>query len=305
MAIHTFTDFDAWGEAIRGAHLSLACDAVEEPCWSLAVRPLGDVVVQLAHEGGGDLCYGANSHPGVTLFLPVSRTAEYVGNGVRFDDATVLAIPPGADFRIHVRRVAHDWCSVALPADRFAWCDDSGAPVRHSRVLGPLPGLTSRLRDLITRTTMAGSLDGMPTPATRAAADAVMRAALGCLDMPVKETPAIGRPRLDRGEIIRRAVAVLDQDSWPRPAVADLAVAVGVPVRTLARAFHESFGVSPLAYIQLRLLHEVRRGLRTADEGTTVARILTAHGIWDFGRFGARYRRQFGETMSATLLRRR
>jgi len=29
--------------------------------------------------------------------------------------------------------------------------------------------------------------------------------------------------------------------------------------------------------------------------------VLVQHGIWEFGRFAARYRRQFGETPSETL----
>jgi AraC family transcriptional regulator, ethanolamine operon transcriptional activator len=33
--------------------------------------------------------------------------------------------------------------------------------------------------------------------------------------------------------------------------------------------------------------------------------VLTRHGIWEFGRFAARYRRQFGELPSTTLGRAR
>ena len=37
----------------------------------------------------------------------------------------------------------------------------------------------------------------------------------------------------------------------------------------------------------------------------SVADILTRHGIWEFGRFAARYRRHFGELPSQTLRRTR
>jgi transcriptional regulator GlxA family with amidase domain len=97
-------------------------------------------------------------------------------------------------------------------------------------------------------------------------------------------------------------MAALEDDPAQRPSVASLAAACHVTERTLARAFHDTFGVSPLAYTTLRLLHRVRRGLRlAAAEGLTVSQVLTAHGVWDFGRFASRYRRHFGESPSATL----
>ena len=55
-----------------------------------------------------------------------------------------------------------------------------------------------------------------------------------------------------------------------------------------------------------RELHGIRRILcaRAPLDGT-VADVLTRHGIWEFGRFAARYRRQFGELPSETLRRAR
>ena len=52
----TFDDFDAWGDAVSGAHLRLVCDVVETPAWSLGILDLGGVVVQVASEGGGNVC---------------------------------------------------------------------------------------------------------------------------------------------------------------------------------------------------------------------------------------------------------
>jgi AraC-like DNA-binding protein len=90
------------------------------------------------------------------------------------------------------------------------------------------------------------------------------------------------------------------------PSAADLACEVGTTNRTLLRAFQETFGVPPRQYLILRELHAVRRSLRSSDSAdATVADVLTRHGIWEFGRFAARYRRQFGEVPSATLARSR
>ena len=43
--------------------------------------------------------------------------------------------------------------------------------------------------------------------------------------------------------------------------------------------------------------------LDTAARSATVTDVLSLHGIWDFGRFAARYRRQFGELPSETVRR--
>ena len=85
------------------------------------------------------------------------------------------------------------------------------------------------------------------------------------------------------------------------PSAADLARGIGVNGRTLLRTFQEDFGLSPKKYLMLRELHAVRRSLRAAtDREETVAAILTRHGIWEFGRFAARYRSHFGELPSHT-----
>ena len=40
-----------------------------------------------------------------------------------------------------------------------------------------------------------------------------------------------------------------------------------------------------------------------ATHNATVTDVLSRSGIWDFGRFAARYRRQFGESPSETVRR--
>jgi AraC family ethanolamine operon transcriptional activator len=54
----------------------------------------------------------------------------------------------------------------------------------------------------------------------------------------------------------------------------------------------------------LRELHRIRRILAGGAAGdATVAEVLARHGIWEFGRFAGRYRRQFGELPAKTLRR--
>jgi AraC family ethanolamine operon transcriptional activator len=300
-----FDDFDAFGEAVQTADLRMACDSAERRHWRLAACGLGDMFLQVADEGGGNLCHGANTHDGIQLFVPLSHAAAHVCNCEPLDAGSLLAIPSAADFSIQVRGRAHGWFAVAMPAGAInSGPAARGGPSSGSLVLRPGALAIGRLTDLIRRL-IHSPLPGLaPGPAHVAAAAELSEAVRGCLGHDQSPpSPAPGRPRLDRGEIVRRALSALEAESIERPAVTRLAVAAGVTDRTLARAFRDTFGVSPLQYVLLRQLHAVHRDLRRAAGDATVSAVLARHGIWDHGRFAARYRRHFGVSPSATLLR--
>lgn len=296
-----FDDFDAWGAAVNGASLRLVCDAIDTGVWTLGIADLGGVVLQVASEGGGNICYGANTHAGTILFIPLSQAANHVVNGEPLDDDSLFLIPRGADFRISVRRHAHQWCSIGLPFDAAL---PPGVGGNSARVGCP-PGALPRLRRLVREIgdgLLAGPAD---TPAHAVAGRALGAAALDCLRAVQPGRPRLGRPRLDRGEIIRRVMQRIDS-SLVTPTAEDLTNHVSVTSRTLLRAFQESFGVAPKRYLIFRELHAVRRSLLAGGPGdATVADVLTRHGIWEFGRFASRYRRHFGEPPSETLRRAR
>lgn len=299
----TFNDFDAWGEAVSGASLRLACDAVETPFWTLGILDLGGIVLQIASEGGGNVCYGGNTHAGPILFMPLSLAHEHVVNGEPLDDDSLFAIPRNADFSIRVRRKAHSWCSIALPPDAAML---GGKPLAGSERVACRPGAVRGLRSLAR--TMASSLLEMPagTAAHRAAAAELSRAALDCLSGAEPPRPApVGRPRIDRRMIIRRSMEAVDA-ATALPTAADLARHAGVNGRTLLRAFQETYGMPPKRYLLLRELHRIHRVLAAgAPDDATVADVLVRHGVWEFGRFAGRYRKHFGELPSATLKRAR
>lgn len=297
----SFDDFDEWGEAVSGAHLRLACDAVETPTWTLGVLDLGGVVLQIASEGGGNICHGANTHVGPTLFLPLTHARDHVANGEHLDDDSLLAIPRGADFSIFVRRKAHSWCSIALPAD--VELPDGG--LSGSARTDGRPGAVRALRRLAGA--IAANLLAKPagTAAHRAAGRELATAAVASLAPRRRPRAAPGRPRLDRRTIVRRAMEAIEA-APTLPTTAELARHAGVNDRTLLRTFRETFGLPPKRYLMLRELHVIRRILRDgAPEDATVADVLARRGIWEFGRFAGRYRRHFGEQPSQTLRRAR
>lgn len=289
-----FDDFDAFGVAVTGASLRLVCDSVDTGLWTIGAVDLGGVTLQVASEGGGNLCFGGNTHAGQLLFVPLSRVAEHVANGQPLDEESLFSIPRGADFRISIRKWAHAWCSIALPFDVAAGSAASG-------VVACPAGSVPRLRRMVAEI-VAGLMDRPAgTAAHFAAGREIVAAALDCLPAVPPAKEPVGRPRIDRDDIVRRTMERLDS-TVVVPTAMELAGHIGVTSRTLLRAFQESFGVPPKRYLMLRELHAVRRSLRDgAGHADTVADVLTRHGIWEFGRFASRYRQHFGESPSDTL----
>ena len=292
----TFDDFDAWGEAIQGANLRLACDGVETPVWQLTVRQVGPLVLQMAFEGGGNLCFGGNTHHGALIYMPLGDPHQHVANGEVLDDRSLLVIPPGSEFCIQVKKRSHAWCSIAVPENSFVARDTT------SHVLRADPLHVRRLKQLVEHVTRAATLDEASAVAETEVADRVMRAAISCVGPRESGKALLGRPRVDRTDVVRRVVAVLDGDPSAHRSIADLASAAGVHPRTLTRVFHDTYGIAPRQFVRLQTLYAVRRSLRDGDPvRDTVARVLTRHGVCELGRFAGLYRRQFGETPSQTL----
>ena len=80
--------------------------------------------------------------------------------------------------------------------------------------------------------------------------------------------------------------------------------AVDASQRTLEYAFRDTFDLTPLAFLRLRRLHEVRRRLFTScHKGASVADIAHEQGFYELGRFASDYRQLFGELPSQALRR--
>jgi len=85
----------------------------------------------------------------------------------------------------------------------------------------------------------------------------------------------------------------------------DLASVAGVSARTLQYSFRRHRGMRPMEFLRQIRLAYVRDELLSPDEPTTVSQAAARWGFFHFGRFAAAYRKNFGETPSATLHRRK
>jgi AraC family transcriptional regulator, ethanolamine operon transcriptional activator len=102
--------------------------------------------------------------------------------------------------------------------------------------------------------------------------------------------------------LAQRALQLAAQRLDNPPTVAELCQALGVSRRTLQNCFHATWGMGPLAWLNVLRLNLVRSRLKTAESVTEAA---TQLGFWHFGHFAHSYHALFGELPSQTLRRHR
>ena len=243
----------------------------------------------------------AQCRQGRTLSSVSTTQAGLVGGGEPF------SFTASADYQpllVHVHRAAVDdaWTALAgeaprapihfmaeLPTDGFAWraiapvLQHVGAATRVAGVAGQqmaLPHLPLRLQDLLLTTLL--------------------------LSQPHSHAPRPVPAGSATSARVRRAQAYM-RDHLDQPlTLSGIALAVGLPTRTLQWAFKQAEGVGPMQWLRQQRLHAVREALLA--DGPVPPRIADTalrFGFGHLGEFSQAYRRAFGETARDTLLRRR
>lgn len=102
--------------------------------------------------------------------------------------------------------------------------------------------------------------------------------------------------------LIYETEEILHADISANIGIYEICQALGVSQRTLYRAFNCEFGVSPAAYIRKSRLCKARLELlNLSPKETTVGKIASKFGFWEWGRFAGYYKSAFGELPSVTL----
>jgi len=85
--------------------------------------------------------------------------------------------------------------------------------------------------------------------------------------------------------------------------ISELCSALKVSRRSLHRAFADTLGIGPVAYLRRRRLSAIRSVLKQCDPATiSIGDLAFEYGFPEPGRFAAYYRAHFGESPSATCL---
>ena len=296
----TFEDFDAYADAIKNANVKFTLTQKQQLFWQLQQFELDGLQVQFGLEGSGTITEGSSQDGGLVLFSMVP-TIGGRANGEIIDSESAFLIEPGREFCISATSGC-TWFSVFVPNEILGSLGYQSGQ-KDSRVVAANATQIAKLRGLLTtfNHAMASCPGIIDSPAAITAANDI-KAVMTRILSAGKEPSPNDRPRVSRNEIIRRSLSVIDQNVDHSIRVEDLVTATGVSERTLRTAFVEWFGAPPSRYLQLRQLHEVRKFLLNSHrDDTTVSKVLTRQGIWEFGRFAARYRKMFGELPSVAL----
>jgi AraC family ethanolamine operon transcriptional activator len=113
--------------------------------------------------------------------------------------------------------------------------------------------------------------------------------------------PHCSRIRHSR-RIVQQARELVLAQAGQRLSIADLCRQMHISRRALQYSFQAVVGLSPLAYLRILKLNQVRRRLHDAHEPSgRVTQAATTWGFEHLGQFSQDYRRLFGECPSATL----
>jgi AraC family ethanolamine operon transcriptional activator len=254
--------------------------------WSCGVRvrcdrPPGYVAFCIPLAVGGDVRWcGKVLEPGVIM---------------RVDAPWEIATRGAFDFvAFGVDTVALDAVAAQLAGREWRGAPSGNALLRRANA-GWLGERVAHLQHVL------GSAAARPEALDAAAASLLHLAA--SLDR-IGEANPVGRLSTpsQRRAAVRRIEVYLEAHRGQMPSVPTLCGVAGVSERTLEYAFREHVGVTPVRYLKLRRLNQVRRALRAPESaGASVTEIALRVGFYDLGRFAGEYRSLFGELPSRTL----
>jgi AraC-like DNA-binding protein len=166
---------------------------------------------------------------------------------------------------------------------------------------------TDGLADLWRRTAgyvahIVTSPSGVAGPLLLATAHTVAAALLTCFPHTVR-TPRDGlADATPSAELLRRALAFVDENARRDIGIGEIAHAVHVTPRTVQLTFRRYLATTPTGYLRQVRLEGAHSDLTHADPAsTTVAEIAARWGFGHAGRFSALYRRRYGCGPSTTL----
>lgn len=240
------------------------------------------------------------------FFLDAAGTGS-AWHGEPADEGTLLSYQPGGELVGHARG-RFEWLGVllapgVLERQALALGFDPGEETRGP-VLAPAPASMRELRGAVRQVfeiADARALAFETAALRRSLEESLLTASVHATQRSDAGRTAAG---ISHERAVRRAFEVLEARAHDPIYLAELCGAAGVSERTLRNAFQQLYGVSPIRYLHLYRMEQVRNALRAADPRRAhVVEIAQQHGFSNPGRFALEFRRLFGESPSETLRR--
>jgi AraC-like DNA-binding protein len=100
---------------------------------------------------------------------------------------------------------------------------------------------------------------------------------------------------------VHKARAFIESHLHEDIKLGDIATETGVCSRLLQKAFSYHCGCSPMRFVTLARLHQVRQELAKADPNTKIVDVMMKYQFTQGGKFAKEYQQLFGEKPSETL----
>jgi AraC-like DNA-binding protein len=279
----------------RGAFGATLCTVELQ---GLAMQRLSEELSRVSHVG----CRGGRDF----IVFRTEAGAPVIRNGVELTTTSITRLRPGQSYYQHTAGPTSH-AGISLPLDEVdsvctnvAGC--SLRPLKDDVTVTPPPDAMARLQRL---SKVAGDLaENAPEvlahpEAARGLEQAIIGAIADCLGGDVDEDRAARRQHT---AIMRRFHQVIERFGEQPIYIPELCREIGASERTLRDCCQEQLGMGPKHYLLLRRLHLVRRALRSnSPADTTVTKVATQYGFWQFGRFASEYKAHFNELPSTTL----
>lgn len=303
MRFHDFDEFTASNGVLDAEFLQLGSDPIE----SHVLRVSLDRLVLMRGLENVGCATRVSAPPDIgALVLQLQGAGETFWRGRPVNERTLLSYRPGAEHVGHTKG-GLVWtalfCEPAVLDDtmrRMHGVEPARSP-SASTFADSDPAAIHALRAALQQAFLIA--EAAPHvleshAARRSLEESILAAAIGAID-PQSDRAAPEGPMLSHERVVRRAEDTIAEKLETPLYVADLCEAAGVSERTLRNAFQSVYGMSPIRFLQLRRLHQVRRALRS-DRVRSVTEAALRYGFGNLGRFAVEYRRLFGERPSLT-----
>ncbi|WP_321325320.1 helix-turn-helix domain-containing protein [Thiomicrorhabdus sp.] len=104
-----------------------------------------------------------------------------------------------------------------------------------------------------------------------------------------------------RKQVVERVKSYIHEHQQVPVTMTELCQIAYVSRRTLQYSFETILGYSPLKFLRMTRLNQVRRALKNAPKESTVVEIAETWGFTHAGQFSSDYKKLFGESPSETL----
>ncbi len=302
-----FAEFEDYAASIEDTDVQMTLTNLQRRRWGLTQVQAGELHMQTATLGGGYVAEGAVDRGGWAFYLNSSRFPERA-NGAWLSNKDVFVLPPGSEY-CFISQKAQDWDAIFISSQAlFPMPELKIVDARSvAQIVAPDRTVTGRLRSMLRRFAASAILE--PTTLTERACVASFSEEVTNLArriLRVADTVQPDRRLVRHHTLFAQATRLIEDCPDMSLTIGELAKALNVSARSMQLAFAEYSGISPGRYLNLRRNTRAHEMLLDAEPGETTVRATAAKvGVWDFGRFAARYRELFNELPSETLARRR